>query len=270
MRSISGATVALGCAALLGVACGAKPDHPPALAVKPPIVVVQRDPGCPEGMALVPGQSQLHATCIDRWEAALVDVFDDLHEEPHPPFLSVGVGPVRAVSQAGVMPQAYISRNEAEIACRAAGKRLCHEEEWVRACGGEEGRTYPYGDAHEDRTCNDHGRSPIAILHGFRGGAAYSSNAIMNDPALNQVPGTLALTGAHARCKTGSGVFDMVGNLHEWVDDPEGTFVGGYYLDTSLNGAGCKYRTVAHGPSYHDYSTGFRCCADARVVPAQR
>jgi formylglycine-generating enzyme required for sulfatase activity len=56
----------------------------------------------------------------------------------------------------------------------------------------------------------------------------------------------------------------MVGNLHEWVDEPQATFRGGYYLDTRINGDGCEYRTVAHGADYHDYSTGFRCCADAQ------
>ena len=30
----------------------------------------------------------------------------------------------------------------------------------------------------------------------------------------------------------------MVGNLHEWTSDPDGTFQGGYYLDTSINGEG--------------------------------
>ena len=29
-------------------------------------------------------------------------------------------------------------------------------------------------------------------------------------------------------------------------------------------GDGCLYRTTAHGRSYHDYSTGFRCCTDMR------
>ena len=54
----------------------------------------------------------------------------------------------------------------------------------------------------------------------------------------------------------------MVGNLDEWTADPSGTFQGGYYLDTHLNGDGCEYRTMAHEAWYHDYSTGFRCCAD--------
>ena len=30
------------------------------------------------------------------------------------------------------------------------------------------------------------------------------------------------------------------------------------------DGAGCLYATTAHAQSYHDYSTGFRCCADPR------
>ena len=91
--------------------------------------------------------------------------------------------------------------------------------------------------------------------------------AKLNDPALGQVDGALSRTGEHEGCVNGFGAFDMVGNLHEWVaTDPvaiHGTFAGGYYLDTSINGDGCNYRTVAHAHDYHDYSTGFRCCSAA-------
>ena len=52
----------------------------------------------------------------------------------------------------------------------------------------------------------------------------------------------------------------MVGNVHEWTAAKGGTFRGGYYLDTHINGDGCDYRTTAHNHGYHDYSTGFRCC----------
>ena len=89
--------------------------------------------------------------------------------------------------------------------------------------------------------------------------------AKLNDPRLGQYEGGLARTGEHEECVNAYGVFDMVGNLHEWVaTDPNaihGTFAGGYYLDTTINGDGCNYRTVAHAHDYHDYSTGFRCCA---------
>ena len=36
-------------------------------------------------------------------------------------------------------------------------------------------------------------------------------------------------------------------------------------VDSELNGQGCLYVTSAHEATYHDYTTGFRCCAD--VVP---
>jgi hypothetical protein len=92
----------------------------------------------------------------------------------------------------------------------------------------------------------------------------------LNDPRLGQVEGALARTGSHEECVNGYGALDMVGNLHEWVrTDPSaahGTFAGGYYLDTSLNGDGCQYRTTAHAHDYHDYSTGFRCCAEPRAT----
>jgi hypothetical protein len=94
--------------------------------------------------------------------------------------------------------------------------------------------------------------------------------ARLNDPALGQVEGALGKTGERAECANDFGVFDMMGNLHEWVaTDPalaHGTFAGGYYLDTTLNGDGCLYKTQAHAHEYHDYSTGFRCCADASAT----
>ena len=89
----------------------------------------------------------------------------------------------------------------------------------------------------------------------------------MNDPRINEAPNTVALTGSFTHCRNAFGVFDMVGNLHEWISDvhdgTRGTFRGGYYQDTHLNGDGCTYRTTAHDVSYHDYSTGFRCCTNA-------
>jgi formylglycine-generating enzyme required for sulfatase activity len=100
-------------------------------------------------------------------------------------------------------------------------------------------------------------------LHPGGGPEVYQYDS-MTDPRLNAIPGTVARTGRHTHCKSSWGTFDMVGNVHEWIADPAGTFLGGYYLDTHINGDGCSYRTVAHDADYHDYSTGFRCCADLR------
>ena len=188
-------------------------------------------------------------------------------EVAHSPTEPVTNLKVKAVSRAGVAPQGYISKNEAEAACQAAHKRLCTSTEWQAACRGRKPSTYPYGDEHKDGYCNDNGRAPVAQLHPeMSTDEVYASNVAMNDPRINKSPNSLAPTGEFSKCKNGYGVFDMVGNLHEWTAEVNGThgvFRGGYYQDTHLNGEGCNYKTVAHDVSYHDYSTGFRCCADA-------
>lgn len=43
--------------------------------------------------------------------------------------------------------------------------------------------------------------------------------AQFNDPALSQEPGFLAKTGEYDGCTGDAGVYDLVGNLHEWVSD---------------------------------------------------
>ena len=50
--------------------------------------------------------------------------------------------------------------------------------------------------------------------------------------------------------------------LREWVDDAEGTFAGGFFSRATRDG--CERIVVAHGPDYRDYTTGARCCRDAR------
>jgi hypothetical protein len=217
---------------------------------------------CPPDMASIGDRY-----CVDRFEGSLVEMLPDGSERPWSPFTGMEGHEVRAVSQAGVYPQGYISEKQAKQACQASGKRLCKAAEWKAACMGPEKTTYPYGNDDEPRRCNDHGKSPIAarLKEGRETGdpIAWSwSWDRMNDEALNQYEGTLARSGDHEGCTNGYGVYDMVGNLHEWVDDSSGTFLGGYYQDTHQNGDGCGYKTMAHEAWYHDYSTGFRCCAD--------
>ena len=201
--------------------------------------------GCPEGMAGVEG------FCIDRWEAHLVD------QSPY----SVPEKGV-AATKPGVVPQGYISAEVAQQACQAAGKRLCTSTEWLRACQGPGQRTFPYGNTYRAGACNE-GRTVHPVEELFGPDTDWSKGQ-MNDPRINQIAGGLMATGRFPTCTTPEGVFDLHGNLHEWVADAEGTFRGGFYVDAEINGAGCTYRTTAHGRTYHDYSTGFRCCTDAR------
>jgi formylglycine-generating enzyme len=213
---------------------------------------------CPDGMANVLGRF-----CIDKYEASTVEMLPKKKTRKHSPYEPVDGLKVKAVSRRGVLPQAHISRNQAEAACQNAGKRLCTDEEWLTACRGKKPTTYPYGDEHKVGACNDRGVSSFNAYYGVAGAEAPKEAytwANMNDPRLNQMKGTLAKTGAFKQCRSGFGVYDMVGNLHEWTANPKGTFRGGYYLDTHQHGDGCDYKTTAHKPTYYDYSTGFRCC----------
>ena len=57
-------------------------------------------------------------------------------------------------------------------------------------------------------------------------------------------------------------IADMNGNIDEWVEDEKGRFDGGFFSRSKKDG--CKSTVGAHGKTYFDYSTGVRCCADAR------
>jgi hypothetical protein len=213
---------------------------------------------CPADMASIDDRF-----CVDKYEASLVEILPNGQEQAWPYYLPVEGHVVRAVSEKGVYPQGYISEKQAIEACGRSGKRLCKPKEWKTACRGPDSKQFGYGNERRPGTCNDTGRSPMGMFYGAQIAAGHGwTFANMNDPQLNQQDKTLAETGSHDGCTNGYGVYDMVGNLHEWVDDPAGTFQGGYYLDVTENGDGCGYRTDAHAAWYHDYSTGFRCCAD--------
>src|SRR6266545_3627884 len=68
-------------------------------------------------------------------------------------------------------------------------------------------------------------------------------------------------TGSTKECKSRWGkdaIYDMVGNEDEWIDDPEGTFVGGFFSRGTKEG--CDSIVTVHPISHWDYSIGFRCC----------
>jgi hypothetical protein len=214
---------------------------------------------CPSEMALVGSRF-----CVDKYEGTLVEKLADGTTRAHSPYqtpLPVDGTVYIARSVAGVVPQGYISASQAQLACKAAGKRLCHPVEWRAACAGSDGYAFPYGPARAAGKCHDSGATPMLTYHADTMKRGWGREEL-NDPRNNQLEGGLAKTGAFPDCVNDLGAYDMVGNLHEWTADPNGTFQGGYWLDTAQHGDGCAYRTIAHGFDYHDYSTGFRCCAD--------
>jgi hypothetical protein len=197
--------------------------------------------------------------CVDRWEAALV-LDTPAGRRGFSPYAHPTTETVRAVSAPGVVPQAYIDEKVAAAACARAGKRLCGDAEWLRACQGASATTYPYGTTRMPGVCNDARACHPAIQYFESTGNEVWSK--LGDPCIDQLPAGLLPTGSLPGCVSEDGAFDMMGNLHEWTSDPAGTFRGGFYVDTKLNGDGCLYATTAHDVNQWDYSTGFRCCAD--------
>ena len=170
----------------------------------------------------------------------------------------------RAVSAPGVLPHGYLTYFTAKTACENAGKRLCREDEWVRACRGNKRSKQPYGEEFQPDRCNVfRGLHPAYELHG-------NSSLGHLDPRLHLVveegsDPLLYLTGQARRCasETDDGaLFDMVGNLDEWILDETGVFVGGFYSRSTKEG--CDAKIENHSPLYTDYSVGVRCCKDAR------
>jgi formylglycine-generating enzyme required for sulfatase activity len=222
------------------------------------------------------------SSCIDRYEAHLV--LADHPEIMWPPYARpVPEEKYRARSLPGVLPQGYVSRPEAAAACAHADKRLCTAREWQTACKGPHGYLYPYGAEETKGRCNT--GKPHLPQKLFGPDVMTNTEANFNSPRLAQEPGFLAKTGEYSGCVGTYGVFDLVGNLHEWVADDvngalprkipmpygpqgmgrlgSGVFMGGYFSSRREHGRGCEYVTTHHAPGYHDYSTGFRCCRDA-------
>ena len=212
------------------------------------------DVGCPDAMV------DLGAFCVDRYEASLVLVDDTGPIGSWSPYHNPGDRRVMAVSLEGAVPQGYVCGRQAADACAEAGKRLCTDAEWLFACRGAADRIYPYGDTRMDGVCND-ARAVHPAVERFGTSEDWIWSRL-GDACINQLPDSLAPTGSHPGCVTPEGAFDLMGNLHEWTSDPDGTFRGGFYADTRINGEGCLYRTTAHSMGHWDYSTGFRCCAD--------
>lgn len=224
----------------------AVPDSPPDAVVHAP---------CPEEMGLV---THDHGrVCVDKYEAAIagwrysrtLDGYDAS---------TLGAVPAKAIK-----PQVNISEPQADAACAVSSKRLCTEAEWVAACRGPKKLLFPYGDQYEAGACNEGRTRPVQAVFGESGGP-------LDDPRLAEADNAMEPGGAFPKCVSAFGIFDMHGNVHEWVSDSPreneprfGLFLGGFFADGKENGQGCLYRTTAHVKEYHDYSTGFRCCKDA-------
>jgi formylglycine-generating enzyme required for sulfatase activity len=147
-------------------------------------------------------------------------------------------------------PVTHVDYCDAVAYCAWADKQLCGKvgggslafadlasptkSQWFAACGGSKGQPYPYGSTLTPGACNSNGMGVSAV-------------------------------GSHAGCEgASSGVFDMVGNVAEWVNACDANSgaadgcetIGGSFADDGT----CSLSSLKHRDEQLP-SVGFRCCS---------
>lgn len=223
-------------------------------------------PECPEDMRLVRGthaENVAHLCtdpkdghCYAFWEGFTVA------EGPMTP-IDVCMDQFEAPNRRGARPLVMQSFESAERWCKQKGKRVCTEQEWELACEGDEHRPLAYGWAVNRSTCNSD-----------KAWRAFNTTELYSNGEEASVRETERLwqgspSGRYGACISPSGIYDLMGNVEEWVAsragrDFPGVLRGGFWAKPWT---GCRGANDAHEPSFRFYETGFRCCADPRQAP---
>lgn len=201
----------------------------------------------------------------------------------HAPHGDVCLDLYEAPNEAGALPLVMYDLNESEAWCDARGKRLCFDDEWVYACGGEAGTTYPYGNTYDAAKCNTD-KTWIAYkqsqLNAWPSTASTPSIADLQSLYENASPanGAIAVgevqrlyqgepSGSFAGCTNAIGAFDMVGSVEEWTRRRDGgEVVNGVHFSGNLKGRywaearTCFGGVTTHADAFRFYEIGFRCC----------
>lgn len=190
---------------------------------------------CPTGMILIPGGPTLFGPQEESGRPAQPGARGEI--KPTQPFC---VDRFEWPNKNNEVPLRNIAWLEAQEFCKKAGKQLCTEMEFEKACRGPVGTTYTYGDGYSAKACA---------------------------PANSEYT-----VGSVSTCVSGFGVYDMSGGVFEWTatapaDNAQQRYLrGGLAPDTAEQSAKCTYR-VRYGTQSSNKDVGFRCCAPITVAP---
>lgn len=211
-----------------------------------PAPLIEGPSSCPDGMVFVPAGSFVSGATGEQ-----IDFYPDWPGIEHLPrpreTRTTGafcIDVYEYPNVAGEMPRAYVSWDDAVALCRERGRRLCSEDEWSKACVGESGWLFPYGDTYQTGICH------ADVVEGV--GEAH----------------WLEPSGKFPRCVSPYGAHDLEGSLSEWVDavphddDPQLRILRGGTMWVGVYGRGCMARHRHHHTDASHEDDGVRCCSD--------